>query len=217
MLKKGGLFGSSQVLNPYEFDGYVVCGEDIKYESDGTTISQRTIGYNSTLGSISPKSPLIVSVSHSEVYLVGMLYSSTTGIYLNRDLLVSDGLIRAFRVEVEGNGYSGECFAVPDCTQIFIGDEQNLNDFVYSDNHYELWEKLPTHLSFYRMMGGGSAGTMNLKFPMSRTFHNNNTAFGWYVYSGSTKLTAISPLSFENAKNGDVLPFKLKILEEVFS
>lgn len=146
-----------------------------------------------------------------------MLYSSKNGIYLNRDLLVDDGLIRAYKVEVEGNGYSGECFAVPNCTQIVTEDEQHLKDFVYSDNHYELWEKLPTHLSFYRMMGGGSAGTMNLKFPMSRTFHDNNTAFSWQVYSGSTKLTAISPLSFDNAKNGDVLPFRIKILEEVFS
>lgn len=191
MLKRKSLFGHFSA-DPYSFDGYITCG----YE-EGPFLT--TIGYDrdNGLGSIAPSTQLISA-------------ASSFRFTLNRDMLVSDGLIRAYKAVVEGANFSGECFAVPD----YSFDEDRR--IVYSDGNYSLWEALPTRIEFMQVFGG-SAGTMSLSFPMKRTVHGDNRASWGTVYSGSKESTKINPLSFTDAKEGDQIRFKIKILEEVFS
>lgn len=215
MLNKALLLPSPS-LNPYEFDGHIVCGKETAYNSDGS-VNRVTVGYRAEgLGSIYPNTPLIQSAYLYASYLNNAPLISTVVFTLRRDLFVENDTIRAFKVSVVGNGFSGECFAYPNYTTVGNSGSTGYEKFIYSDANYTLWPSLADRIEFSRLLGG-SAGTWRLRFPMKRAEYVNKEAFSGSMYSGSTKLSSIQPLVFDGADEGSTIALKIKILEEALS
>ena len=199
MLKKKGLLNTPNT-SPLSFDGYITVGQD----ANGTK------GYvRGEYGTITPNTSLLVAVTYNLFSLWG-----AGGLRLDRGYFVrEDGLLRAYKVLVEGNNFSGECVAVPDAT--IVGDLALDGYFVYSDSDYTICSALPDRIRLTSI--SDLEWNFNISFPMKRHSYQNNKALFFNMYSGPNALQKINPIDFSNASVGDKVPFKLKILEEVFS